>query len=131
MNNTITRIDLQDFPNEPGVRVSKYAQGWTIKSHPADISNQREMTLDEMVDWLISHDWDVVRWEAGPELGIPAGARAFRPGTRKSVRSKGQLKKMRDSMKAKAEAYFRTPESFRNPPSLINRIHVIDLAYEL
>ena len=127
-NPIITRIDIHDYPT--GLEVKKFADGWGPNTPPAEISNQARMTIDEMIAWLEAHGWKIYTWEACPVLGVPQGARAFR-GTPRSVRTKYQLKKLRDTYIARADAYFRTPESFQNPPSTVNRIHAIDLAFEL
>lgn len=129
---TITRIDLKDFPNQDGVTVKKFADGWQPNTPPVEISTQRQMSCTDMADWLESHGWHVVRWEACPVLGIPAGARAFK-GQPRSVRTRWQLKKYRDELVEKADAYLRTPESYNmaNGPTLVYRVHVLDLAYEL
>jgi len=128
--NIITRVDFRDFPNEPGIQVKKYADGWNPNSNPVEVSTQREMTLEQMVTWLEQHDWTVYRWDVCPVLGLPAGARAFR-GEPQSVRTKWQLKKLRDQYLAKAEEWFRTSESYSAPITTVNRIHAIDLAFEL
>lgn len=133
-NHTITRIDLQDYPNEPGIRVKKFADGWTPHSAPSEITNQRKLTLAEMVAWLQENGWDVYEWEADDWLGIPAGARAFRQGTKKSVRTNYQLKKLRDDLKKKQDAYYREylgKRALYQDPPIIRSLGYLDLAYVL
>lgn len=129
-NPIITRIDLKDYPHQDGIQVKKWADGWDPNTRPFEISTQRQMTLEQMVAWLRDNGWTVYEWEACPVLGIPAGARAFK-GTPHSVRTRYQLKQLRDQYVRKAEEWLRTPESYTNPPTVVNRIHAIDLAFEL
>lgn len=127
----ITRIDIKDYPHQPGIRVEKYADGWQANSRPYEISTQRQMSLADMSAWLKANGWQVYEWEACPVLGVPAGLRAFK-GRPRSVRSRWEMRQLRQELSEKADAYLRTPESYGQVGvSLVNRVHVIDLAYEL
>lgn len=127
----ITRIDLKDFPNEDGIRVSKYADGWKATDRPIDVSTQTKLTFEEMVTWLKDNGWDVVEWPASPILGVPRGARAFL-GERRSVRTNWELKKYRDQLKIKRDRYFQTPESFGpDLDQLSGMLNCLDLAFVL
>ena len=71
------------------------------------------------------------RWPACAELGIAEGLRAFH-GKPRSVRTKGQMRSMRAKITEKANAYLRTPASYKKPiPELIGKVYVTDLAFEL
>ena len=89
-DSTITRIDLKNYPNEGGIRVAKYADGWTIGGLPREHYTTDTMSLDEMIAWLKAAGWDVIEWKDGKYYGLPDGARAWK-GPRKPVRKKSEI----------------------------------------
>lgn len=123
-----TRIDIYNFPEQ--LTVKKYAAGWHLKSRPAQISTPDNFTYDEIIKWLEnSGKWEIITWAACPVMGIPQGARAFKIGTKKAVRSRWELKRMRKHYSEIADQWFNSKESFTAEPTLINQLHVLDLAY--
>jgi hypothetical protein len=126
--NIITRIDLKDFPNEDGIRVSKWAEGWGIDTRPSEIY-QTDKPLAEMVAWLESHGWTVVKWPADPILGIPEGARAFLGSEPLPIRKGPEIQALRRRYTQKQERYFRSRNESDPTPELTNMLSQINLAY--
>lgn len=126
--NIITRIDLKDFPNEEGIRVSKWAAGWGIDTRPTEIY-QTDKPLSEMVAWLESHGWTVVKWPADPILGVPEGARAFLGSELRPVRKSGEIAYLRRRYTQAQERYFRTRSDSDPTPELLDMLSGINLAY--
>lgn len=125
----ITRIDLKDFPNEEGIRIEKWVQGWRANDPPYQRYNSEDMTLPEMAEWLRGEGWAVYDWTGGEFLGIPDGVRAYR-GEPRSVRTKYQMKKRRSQIVKKSDEYFRIPGNILKPvPPLVGMVHAIDLAH--
>lgn len=125
----ITRIDLKDFPNEEGIRIEKWLEGWKATDRPYQSYNSDAMSLAEMAAWLRSDGWAVYEWRGGSYFGIPDGVRAYR-GKPRSVRTKREMQYRREIIKRKSEEYFRNPNvGATDPKSLLYTISFIDLAH--
>lgn len=121
-----TRIDIFNYQDK--LTVKKYTEGWNVNSRPAQISTPQNFTYQDILEWLKNEGWEVFEWESCPIMGVPEGARGYL-GKPRPVRSRWEIKKLRDHYVKLADAYFSTPASYHNKPSLINRLHAIDLAY--
>ena len=100
-----TRIDFRQLPDGT-VKVRKYEEGWVGDSMYFDESIQAEMTIAEMAAWCKGRGWRVIEWPAVPEIGLPAGARAFKGGMM-PVRNKYAIKGLRRTLDEKKSNFYR------------------------
>lgn len=124
---TYTRIDMTRTSR--GIIVKKYPDGWTASTQVPQTVNTT-MTLDEMIEWLERNGWKVYRWVEVPELGIAAGARAFR-GVPLPVRTKYEIIHKRSKLQERLEPYLKPDPYTGEVKKLPIDIYSIDLAFQL
>ena len=98
------------------IRVFKFASRYDPASPhiqprmlPESVTDNHELSLDQMVAWLEGSGWKVRRW--------PGGARAWKYEV-SPVRSRAQIIKKRERLERST------------PPELVGKLYTLDLAFD-